>query len=232
MPDPILQQSPLSYLQARDGAARAAASCIRYAEIGLRGHVNLRGNAADPAFADAAARALGTALPTLANTTRDGDRCTVYWLGPDEWLVVTPGENAASIAKALAGALRGVHSSVTDVSGGQTILVLRGASVRELLAKGCPLDLHPAAFAPGACAQSHLARAAVLLRPLSDEAMEIIVRRSFADYLWAWIEAAGAEYGLARDDRHDPASADPVSTRDSSRAALSGTQGAAAPQPK
>jgi hypothetical protein len=37
----------------------------------------------------------------------------------------------------------------------------------------------------------------VLLRPLPDDGMEIIVRRSFADYLWSWLEVAAAEYGLA-----------------------------------
>lgn len=205
MSDRILKQSPLWYLEAR-AAAGNAASCIRYAENGLRGHINLRGDAADPAFAHAVARVLATPLPTVPNTTRNGDRCTLYWLGPDEWLVATSGEHAAPVAQALRDALAGVHSSVTDVSGGQTVLVLRGAAVRDLLARGCPLDLHAATFAPGACAQSHLAKAAVLLRPLPDHGMEVIVRRSFADYLWAWIEVAAAEYGLMPAAGRDPAS--------------------------
>jgi sarcosine oxidase subunit gamma len=197
MSDPILEQSPLWYLASRPVPAKAAASCVRYWENALQGHINLRGNASDPAFRESVARVLGTALPTAPNTTSAGEHCTAYWLGPDEWLVVTPGEREAGFAAGLRKALEGIHASVTEVSGGQTILVLRGAAVRDLLAKGSPFDLHAPAFAPGACAQTHLAKAAVLLRPLPDDGMEIIVRRSFADYLWSWLEVAAAEYGLA-----------------------------------
>jgi sarcosine oxidase gamma subunit len=28
--------------------------------------------------------------------------------------------------------------------------------------------------------------------------MELIVRRSFADYLWTWLESAATEYGFER----------------------------------
>ena len=72
--------------------------------------------------------------------------------------------------------------------------------MRELLAKGCPLDLHPRAFDVGQCAQSHLAKAPILIRQLDREpSFEIVVRRSFADYFWLWLEDAAAEYGLAVD---------------------------------
>ena len=123
---------------------------------------------------------------------------TVYWLGPDEWLLVTGRERRAALEAELRGALAGVRSAITDVSGGQTVVVLRGGHVRELLAKGCPLDLHPRAFDVGQCAQSHLAKAPILIRQLDREpSFEIVVRRSFADYFWLWLEDAAAEYGLA-----------------------------------
>ena len=50
----------------------------------------------------------------------------------------------------------------------------------------------------GQCAQSHLAKAPILLRRLDRRSsFEIIVRRSFADYFWLWLEDAAAEYSLA-----------------------------------
>ena len=197
MPEPIHEQSPLWRVNACGASSSIArAGAILYWENALQGHINLRGDPADAAFALPVAGALGAALPLAPNTTSAAGDVTAYWLGPDEWLIVTPGERERDVAEALRTALAGVHSSVTEVSGGQTILALRGAHVRDLLAKGCPLDLHPAAFAPGACAQTHLAKAAVLLRPLEGDAMELIFRRSFADYLWTWIETAATEYGL------------------------------------
>ena len=66
----------------------------------------------------------------------------------------------------------------------------------QVLAKGCTLDLHAAYFPPGHCAQSDLAKANVLLRRDNAKRFEIIVRRSFADYLLAWLEHAGKDVGV------------------------------------
>jgi sarcosine oxidase subunit gamma len=80
------------------------------------------------------------------------------------------------------------------VSGGQTVLVLSGEHARDVLANGCPLDLRPHAVGTGWCAQSHIAKAPVMIRLVDDvPTFEIVVRRSFADYLWTWLcDAADA----------------------------------------
>lgn len=161
------------------------------------GHINVRGDARDPQFRAAIGLVVGADLPAMPNTTNVGQENTIYWLGPDEWLVVTPGGREGTLAKEMRAALNGTFSAVTEVGGGQTVLVLRGEAVRDLLAKECTLDFHPRHFPPGACAQTRLAKAPVLLRHVDDgSAFEIVVRRSFADHLWLWLEDAGAEYGL------------------------------------
>jgi sarcosine oxidase subunit gamma len=87
---------------------------------------------------------------------------------------------------------------VTDVSSGQTVIAIDGEYARDLLAKGCTLDLHPRVFGPGACAQTLLAKAPVLICQRRDATrFELIVRRSFADYLWRWLEEAAKEFGMA-----------------------------------
>jgi sarcosine oxidase subunit gamma len=199
MPDPIASESPLARfdLAARATKAPAGAGVVAH-ERAFLGHLNLRGNAQDPQFAAAASRVLGVVPPTAPNTVAEAQGRTVYWLGPDEWLVVTAGEGVVDVESRLRAALTGMHAAVTDVSGGQTVLVLSGTHLRDLLAKGCPLDLHPREFDVGRCAQSHLAKAPILIRQLDREpTFEIVVRRSFADYLWLWLEDAAAEYSLA-----------------------------------
>jgi sarcosine oxidase subunit gamma len=197
MPEPVKRESPLARfgLDAGVGAPPPRAG-IECREQAFRGHINLRGDPADPRLEAAVRSVLGVELPRVANTVGAASDATVYWLGPDEWLVVTPGERERAVANGLRAALGDMFSAVTELGGGQTILVLRGASVRDLLAKECPLDLDPRAFPRGTCAQSRLAKAPVLLRPLDDGAIEIVVRRSFADYLWLWLQDAAAEYGL------------------------------------
>jgi len=191
MPEGIRTESPLARWRL-EGARRSGGGIVA-TERPFLGHINLRGDAADAGFASAVERVLGTPLPTTPNTVAAGREGVVYWLGPDEWLLVTPGEREGVVASTLRGALGDVFSSVTEIGSGQTLIVLQGPTVRDLLAKECPFDLAAPSFAPGACAQTRLAKAAVLLRPLDGDAMELIVRRSFADYLWTWLVDAAAE---------------------------------------
>ena len=199
MPDSEGRESPLVRfkLEARATHQPGSAGIIVH-ERAFLGHINLRGDAEDPRFVGAINEVLGGELPIAPNTVNDVEGNEVYWLGPNEWLIVTAPENAATIERALRSALKDVRVAITDVSGGQTVIQIRGSKVRDLLAKGCPIDLHPREFGIGQCAQSHLAKAPVLIGQFENQAcFEIVVRRSFADYLWTWLENAAAEYGLA-----------------------------------
>jgi len=154
-------------------------------------HINLRGNPSDDGFLAAVRGVLGFELPRAANTAvsagvpnslglRHG-ASVAYWLGPDEWLLAT--NDSAASARALKEALAGMFAAVTEVGGGNEVLVLEAATARNALAAECPLDLDPQVFGPGQCAQTRFAHAAVLLRPLDNGDIELIVRRSFSDYV-------------------------------------------------
>lgn len=125
-------------------------------------------------------------LPTTPNTAwEDGPRAAL-WLGPDEWLVLgQPGAGPAVVAE-LHAALDGLHRSVVDVSANRVALELSGPRAKEVLSKGCALDLHPRSWLPGMCAQTMLARAQVILHERS-ETTGVLVRPSFADYLVDWL---------------------------------------------
>ena len=170
---------------------------VRAWERAFCGHVNLRVDPANPEVLAAVHGILGFALPLQPNSVARNENITVFWLGPNEWLIMVADGAAAAIMSALQRALHGQFFAVTEVSGGQTIVVLRGKHVRDVLAKGCSLDLHARSFGPGRCAQSHLAKAPILLHQLDDDpTFELILRRSFADYLWLWLLGAADEYGF------------------------------------
>ncbi|MDT8320326.1 MAG: sarcosine oxidase subunit gamma family protein [Xanthomonadales bacterium] len=157
-------------------------------------HINLRGDPADPEFADAVQAVLGQKLPTAPNTVTTGAH-RALWLGPDEWLILT-NEPAGDLAGQLAAALNGQYAAVNEVSGGQILLRLRGPLVRELLSAGCTLDFHPRAFRTDSCAQSGLAKANVLICAVDElPTFDIVVRRSFAEYLLRWIRSLAGEQG-------------------------------------
>ena len=182
----------------QESLALGGGSELSLAELVPPGAIDLQGDPADPRFARKAGAVLGCVLPTAPNSVQTAAEVTVLWLGPDEWLVLTaPGLETAMIAKLEAG-LADVAASIVDVSGSRARLRLRGARAREVLAQGCPLDLHPRAFRPGQCAQTVLARTSVILHQIDAvPTFDLFPRRSFAAYLAAWLEDAMQEYAGA-----------------------------------
>jgi len=159
-------------------------------------YVNLRGDSQNAELQAAVRDACKAALPNESNTVV-GEDCMIFWLGPDEWMLVGDNVGSDGLAAKLAAKLADQHVAINDVSGGLVCYRLLGDGARRLLAKGCTLDLHPSVFGPGQCAQTGLAKAGVLIRPLpADSGYDLIVRRSFADYLWQWLLRAGREYRI------------------------------------
>jgi sarcosine oxidase subunit gamma len=155
----------------------------------------LRGDADDASFRTAVERTLGPALPVEPNTTSRSMDTLVLWRGPDEWMVVTPPEGAPSAIAALCEALADGAGAVADVSDAYAVITVTGSRARDLIATGCFLDLHPRVFGPGRCAQSHIAQAQVMIHQLDETpAFDIYVDRSFAEYLWRWLDDAALEF--------------------------------------
>ena len=202
-----LRQSPLAHLGlgSRAQGDRGDAG-VAMGEQPYRGIVDVRVRPADSQIMADLEAAVGFALPRQANTTAASATALALWLGPDQWWIVTPGpepESGPRLAESLRAALAGRRGAITDIGDSRTCVQVSGPRARDLLSKGLPLDLHPRAFAPGRCAQSHLAKAGVVLHLVADPGdtegptFELYVLRSFAEYLWLWLEDAAREYGLA-----------------------------------
>lgn len=178
-----------------------SAGVLRLAEIPFLTKLNVRVDPGSPARADVEA-VLGCELPGEPNTAHHVGDVHVLWLGPDEWLVIAPPDSLA-LSDALTVATQAdTAAGVVDVSAASTLLRLAGPGARDLLSHGCALDLHPRAFGVGACAQTRLALAGVvLLAPrgespdhAADPVFWIVVRSSFAGYLADWLLDAALEY--------------------------------------
>lgn len=189
--------SPLDYIKARFTAA-SVAPVLGIKALPYVAQMNLRGDTADAAFHEGVQRALGLSLPE-ANRYTGGTECSTLWLGPDEWLVVADDARREALLASLEENLKDVHHAAVDVSSNRTVIELSGTDARLMLAKGCPLALHTAAFAPPQVAQSVLAKAQVILQCVSsDPVFRIYVRNSYAAYLAEWLLDAAAECTAAR----------------------------------
>ena len=193
MAEPATARSPLAALA--DDLADMRADGVALVARPARARLNFRLDPEDAEALAAVGGVLGTALPLVPNTASTADGRTALWLGPDEWLLCAPAAAGAALLAALGAALDGRHHALTDVSAMYATLALSGAGAREVLMKGCRLDLHARAFALGACVQTALARAQAILH-MTDDAptYEITVRNSFSVYLATWLLDAMAEY--------------------------------------
>ncbi len=200
MADTVKRESPLAGFMADVRGPVSDDPGVTMTERPFLGYVNLRGDPSDDALTGRVAKALGVALPTEPNTIAESDGLMICWLGPDEWMAITPPDGEAATAVSLREVLGDLHVAVTDYTGYYTMVNLDGRNARELLAKGCTLDLHPRSFTVGQCAQTNVAKAMGMLIPRSNggesQSFDVVVRRSFADYLARWFEHSAREYGL------------------------------------
>ncbi|MEM7284192.1 MAG: sarcosine oxidase subunit gamma family protein [Pseudomonadota bacterium] len=158
--------------------------------------LNIRGSPQRQEFLDVAKRHLGQELPLKPNTFDAGPH-TIYWLGPDEWLVVSL-NNLRGVHGRMAVDLSKVGGGVSQMGGGFVGIRVGGTAAEAVLRKGCTLDFHPDRFPAGSCAQTGLAKATVLIgRYESQGIFDVIVRRSFADYLAYWFREAAEEFGAS-----------------------------------
>ena len=152
------------------------------------GKINLRGQLSNRQFVEPIETTLSMAVPDQANSCTENDDSTLYWLGPNEWLLHCPLSATDRTISKLKTALSGTHSAVVDVTDYYAVLRLTGADSTALLAKACPLDLHPQVFATGACTQTRFGHASILLHKISSTpTYDIQVRWSFTEYVWDYL---------------------------------------------
>jgi sarcosine oxidase, subunit gamma len=191
-------QSPLHHLDlASKQEAVNDSKGVWANEIMLLGYICLRGDCNNVAFTKAAKKALGESLPTLPCSLINTLWGNIYWLSPDEWLIVCVREKRAELQHALQAALVGVHSQVVDNSGGFTSVLLQGKNASDALSHCTVYDLH--ALTAGKIVGTTLGKASVFLhRNNNGQNSEyvLIFRRSFADYIWRYLERAAAPYGF------------------------------------
>jgi len=140
------------------------------------------------------ASAYGVELPDSSRVVK-GPAVSFVGYGPGQWLAVSETLANETLARDLGERLRGL-ASISDQSGGRTVLRLSGPRARAVLAKGLPIDLHPRAFGPGSAATSTISLMGVLLWQVDDApTYDLAIFRSVSASFWRWLTASAAEFG-------------------------------------
>ncbi len=192
----IRAESPLYHAELdKLTVQRSTSGGVVFRELPLLGHLTLRGSQQNSSFMKGCAEVFGAPLPTKPLTTMNLGDFSVRWVSPDEWLVILPIEQTFEVERALRGLIEG-HFQIVNVSGGQTIFELSGPQAINVLKKSAPLDFHLSEFPVGKVANTKFAKSTAQIYRTGTECWELVVRRSFSDYLWLWIQDASYEYGL------------------------------------
>jgi heterotetrameric sarcosine oxidase gamma subunit len=139
--------------------------------------------------------------PGVASETPAG---TALWLAPGAWLVVAEEGDDGGLYRSLLDRL-GDLAAVVDQSHGRAVLRLAGRHARDVLAKGCRLDLHPRAFTPGMCAQTVILQIGVLLHQRDEvSTYDLYVPAGYAVDFLEWLTSSAAEFGFATDTHPEP----------------------------
>lgn len=194
-----LRVSPAAHLAAAFAAAEVAGvRGVRLREVPFVTMIGIR-VAPGTAAAGRIEGVLATSLPTSCGQIAVGERSSVLWLSPDEFLAVlrdgvSSDEVPSELTAALVEALGGERGSATDLSANRTTYELTGPSARAVLEKGCALDLHPRSFAVGTGYVTQLGSVPVIVWKTDDEAYRLLPRSSFADFLGRWLIDAMTEF--------------------------------------
>jgi sarcosine oxidase subunit gamma len=137
----------------------------------------------------------GWEFPSNVGTTKSGPM-RVLCVGPGEWLLISH-ENEASGARPYMETdppTPGI--ALADLTSGLVGLEVQGSGVREVLSKGCGLDLDPRSFPPGRCARTRFAQIPVVVECLDDPPRyQLYIARSYLHYLQSWLADAAVEFG-------------------------------------
>ena len=178
----------------RFGAAGAVAGLIveERPDLSLATVIARRGKETE--LKQAVAAAFRVDLADSPRVTGNGD-VSFAGIGPQQWLAIAEGSAAADFVAGLRARLAGL-ASIADQSDGRVVLRLRGDRVRDVLAKGVPIDLHPHRFKTGDIASTLVAHIGVQIQQLDDRpTYQLMAFRSLAGSLWSWLTKSAAEFG-------------------------------------
>ncbi len=183
MSDPV---SALNHANSTEGL-------VTITETGPVGMITLRGDLGAKPVQKAAIAAGGVNMPEQGKCLTELDR-GIAWMSPDELLILCRYDEVAGKVDDLQGKLAKQHALVVNVSDARAVFDVRGAAVREVMAKLCPVDMHPASFTPGTFRRTRMAQAAAAFWMPEEGVVRVICFRSVAQYVFDLLRV-GAQPG-------------------------------------
>lgn len=164
---------------------------VRIDETGLQGMITLRGDLSLATVKKVATTASGAAFPGQRQITVS-DTGALAWMSPDELLILCPYDEVSDRLAKMTKTLGNTNALAVDVSDARAIFAISGEDARDVMAKLCPVDLHPEVFKPGEIRRTRLAQIAAAIWMEDDDTFRLICFRSVAQYAYDALKVAAA----------------------------------------
>jgi len=132
-------------------------------------------------------------LPLESSKVISNEKTRILWNGPNVWLIVSEKENIISIVKKNC---KEKDFAVTDISHSRAVIKIKGLEAKEVLKKGCPLDINE--IKKNNCAGSIFHGINIIIDCVEENPDSICVftLRSFAESLYHHITDSALEFGF------------------------------------
>ena len=150
--------------------------------------LNLRGKINNKDFTSIVGKILGVILPVEVGSIVSKGHLSIITTGPNEWIIISNNKenNEHELENILFEAISKINlGSVTNITDQFTIFSLVGSNALEVLSKSSPFnfDTLPNNFS----AQTLLNNIDITIVKKDNENIELLVRRSFSNHLWWWL---------------------------------------------
>ena len=153
--------------------------------------LNLRGDINNKEFSSNVGKILGIILPVEVGSVIKKEEISVTSTGPNEWLIISNNiikseNNEYDLENVLFEKISQKSlGAVTNITDQFTIFSLNGSNISEILSKSSPFDFDN--LSNNHSAQTLLNNVDITIIKKDNENMDLLVRRSFSEFLWAWL---------------------------------------------
>ena len=135
----------------------------------------------------------GLSLIDEALTVNSNDDTRILWNGPKNWLLISTKKD---LIKEIKQSFKEENFAVTDLSHSKAVIELQGKNLKEILKKGCPINVNELKKNNSFNSIFHNIAVTVDIIDDNPEKIRILTLRSFGESLYHSITDACLEYGF------------------------------------
>jgi len=131
-------------------------------------------------------------FPLESSKVSSNTKTRILWNGPKTWLVISFNEN---ILDTISERCDDKNFAITDISHSRAVMQIKGLEAKEVLKKGCPINLNE--FQKDNCAGTVFHGVTILVDQINDnpDTFNLFALRSFGETFYHHITDSALEFG-------------------------------------